>query len=237
MNKIIEMYLKEKKSILIVASEIGWGYKKTRNYLLKNNVKLRKRNTKGLNNHSEETKEKMRISKLGKNNPMYGKCDEKTYNLLKYYREKIFSDEELKKEIYKKASKTRIKNESSKGDLNPMKREDVVRKWIKSNNLKPNKKEKFLFEFLSENFPNNFDLNTKGDFLIIDGKIPDFVDLKNKKIIELFGDYWHRNDTEQDINRRKKIFKNHGFDTLIIWESELTHPKNLLLLIEKYMNS
>lgn len=39
-----------------------------------------------------------------------------------------------------------------------------------------------------------------------------------KKLIELFGDYWHKGEDPQD---RINIFKKFGYDTLVIWESEL----------------
>ena len=50
--------------------------------------------------------------------------------------------------------------------------------------------------------------------------------MARKKLIELFGDYWHskeRTGIEPKEHERKRIehFKQFGFDTLIIWEHEL----------------
>ena len=60
-----------------------------------------------------------------------------------------------------------------------------------------------------------------------DGKIflnrfcPDFINKKSKKIIELYGDYWHnKTDAILRDKRRIKTYKKHGYDTLVIWEHE-----------------
>lgn len=54
---------------------------------------------------------------------------------------------------------------------------------------------------------------------MINGKNPDFTNCNGKKkLIELFGDYWHKGEDPQD---RINIFKKFGYDTLVIWESEL----------------
>lgn len=57
--------------------------------------------------------------------------------------------------------------------------------------------------------------------VIISRLIPDFIAVNGeKKIIEVFGDYWHRNDDPQD---RINLFWNHGYDALVLWESEIKH--------------
>ena len=61
--------------------------------------------------------------------------------------------------------------------------------------------------------------------IIINRLVPDFIAANGeKKIIEVFGDYWHGRgadnwtDTEEG---RKEVFYRLGYDTLIIWEWEL----------------
>ena len=73
-----------------------------------------------------------------------------------------------------------------------------------------------------------------GDFSFwINGKNPDFVNCNGqKKCIEVFGDYWHRNDNPQD---RKDIFKEFGYDTLVIWERELKNYSELKFKIHRFM--
>lgn len=72
--------------------------------------------------------------------------------------------------------------------------------------------------------------------IFIDYKCPDFININGqKKIIEMFGDYWHGEERTgrtkvQEKNQRIKHFAKYGFKTLIVWESEL---KNILQLKEK----
>ena len=59
-----------------------------------------------------------------------------------------------------------------------------------------------------------------GDFdTFIGGKCPDFINVNGqKKLIEVFGNYWHKDD---DPKKRINHFKKYGFDTLIIWEKDI----------------
>ena len=54
---------------------------------------------------------------------------------------------------------------------------------------------------------------------------PDFVNINGQmKIIELFGIHWHEPSEEKE---RMELFKNHGYQTLIIWDFELKNLKHL----------
>jgi len=89
---------------------------------------------------------------------------------------------------------------------------------IKSFKLLPNKKENMLDDLLIEMFPNEFKYVGDGQFIIA-GKCPDFININGKKqVIELYGDYWHRDDDPQE---RIDLFAGYGYKTLIIWEHEL----------------
>lgn len=63
--------------------------------------------------------------------------------------------------------------------------------------------------------------------IIIHGLNPDFIECNGRKqIIEVFGDYWHKERTKNipvyhTEKGRKAIFANYGYKTLIIWEHEL----------------
>ena len=50
-------------------------------------------------------------------------------------------------------------------------------------------------------------------YTFIGGKCPDFIDFKQKKIIEINGDYWHRGD---DPDERINHFAKYGYKTMII---------------------
>jgi very-short-patch-repair endonuclease/endogenous inhibitor of DNA gyrase (YacG/DUF329 family) len=96
--------------------------------------------------------------------------------------------------------------------------------------ISPNNVEKTLIKLFKKLFPGyKFVGNRK---IIINGFIPDFLDKKQKKIIELFGDYWHRNTQIRD-KLRLESYKKEGYKTLVIWEHEL---KDLNRLISKINN-
>jgi len=64
--------------------------------------------------------------------------------------------------------------------------------------------------------------------LWIGSKNPDFVhnNVKNK-VIEIFGDYWHKGENPQE---RVDYFHKYGYDCLVIWEHELEDKE---VLVEK----
>lgn len=85
------------------------------------------------------------------------------------------------------------------------------KKWISQ---KPTK-----IEVIIEKLVVKYGFEYVGDFsLWIDGKNPDFINKKDKKIIEVFGDYWHK---KEDEYIRYKHFKNNGYKILVIWEHEI----------------
>lgn len=97
---------------------------------------------------------------------------------------------------------------------------DYVRKIMLAHHMKPNRAERKLDAILQEVCPGEFALNVRANIMILGRKVPDFVNMNGKKqLIELYGDYWHRNDNPQD---RIDYFKQFGdWETLIIWEHEL----------------
>lgn len=59
--------------------------------------------------------------------------------------------------------------------------------------------------------------------VVIGGFCPDFTDNNgSKKLIEIFGDYWHkRPEVIIRDTKRLETYTKYGFSTLIIWEHEL----------------
>jgi hypothetical protein len=118
---------------------------------------------------------------------------------------------------------------------NPEYKDRVARASVIGANLKPNKKEMELGTIIELACPKQYKYTGAGDF-VIGGKIPDFVNINGKKkAIELFGDYWHRNDNPQD---RIDIFAQYGYQCLVIWERELK-AKTIEELVEiiRYFNT
>jgi very-short-patch-repair endonuclease len=91
-----------------------------------------------------------------------------------------------------------------------------------------NNKEQILNSLICK----NFEYVGNGKFWI-ERFNPDFIDIKNKKIVELYGDYWHKLSGYKERDKRRLIvYKNNGYKTLVIWEHEL---KNLDILNKKIL--
>jgi len=166
---------------------------------------------------SEETKFKLHISNLGKSSPNKGK------KLSSIYR-KIMHQNAINQ-----WKDNNYREKRSKDTRELWKNPDYVAKQMKSRGASPNKLEKYFEKYLNNLYPNEWKYVGDGQ-LIINGKCPDFVNINGqKKLIEVWGDYWHR---EQDPENRKKIFRKFGYDTLVLWEKEF---KNMNKIENKLM--
>ena len=93
-------------------------------------------------------------------------------------------------------------------------------KWGK----RPNKTESYLNKILQDSFPNEWKYVGDGQ-VWIDGKNPDFININgSKKIIELDGEYWHK---DKNSKERIKLFKKFGYETLVITDKELKNGQYL----------
>ena len=69
--------------------------------------------------------------------------------------------------------------------------------------------------------------------LWVDKFNPDFVVPKTKKVIDIFGDYWHKGENPKI---RIRAFKKFGYNLLIIWEGEINRfPEKVKLKVRKFM--
>jgi len=92
---------------------------------------------------------------------------------------------------------------------------------------KPNKLEIGFQTFLDKQFPGEWKYVGDGQIWIA-GKCPDFWNMNGRKaVIELFGTYWHKPEDEEI---RKAHFGKYGYETIIVWDHELS---NKTLLLEK----
>lgn len=109
---------------------------------------------------------------------------------------------------------------------------EYVEKIRKAWDLKPTKPEKFIINFLDIHFPNEW--KYVGDFQVwFGGKNPDFLNVNGKKkIIEFFGEFWHKKGDEED---RIEHFKQYGFDTLVLWQEDLSDESFLVSKIKNFM--
>lgn len=103
--------------------------------------------------------------------------------------------------------------------------------------VKPNVSERKLAQLLQDySLPYKF----VGDGTVILGTYsPDFLNINGKKkVIELFGDYWH---SEKKVRKwhegelgRIMAYKALGFDCLVVWEHELKNPEVLISKIKAW---
>jgi len=179
---------------------------------------------------SKETRQRMKDShndyQSGEGHPMWGKkhSKETRMKLSESHKGNVLS-EENKKNI-SKANKKMWANLS----------EEKKDEWIKNNRASqrcsPTKPEKQIFKLLNRLYPNEWKFVGDGE-VIIAGKNPDFININGqKKIVECWGNYWHRGENPQD---RINVFKPYGFDTLVIWESELKDTKLVAERIQDFM--
>ena len=62
-------------------------------------------------------------------------------------------------------------------------------------------------------------------WFVLGGKIPDFVAVDGqKKLVELFGEAYHTSDEELE---RVVYFARFGWQTLVVWASELRLPETV----------
>lgn len=109
-------------------------------------------------------------------------------------------------------------NRAKAGVTNALNWEDpeFMRRVRAAQGAQPNKKEMMLLAILEGLQPGVWRYVGDGQ-LAIGRRNPDFWD-GDKKVIELYGDYWHEGEDEDE---RIKYFKERGFDTLIVWESKM----------------
>lgn len=203
--------------------------------------------SKANSNPSEETRKKMSNAQKGRTKEEYEYIQRKSDLITGRTKENydyLKKSSEKRKILCKNPTPAMIKGYKKQGDKlrgrkrpfmigdkNPMKREEVLQKALKSLKVKPNKMEKELNNIIQYILPNEYKTNVKANVLTLSGKIPDFVNVNGKKkLIEFNGDYWH---TEEETEKRVELFKSLGWETLIIWEHEL---KDKNLVINKILN-
>jgi len=171
---------------------------------------------------SEETRRKISESLMGHVGYNLGKkfSEEHKRKISEAHKGKQVSEE----------TRRRISIAVTKMWTDPEYRDMMVKKIVAGSIKKPNRPEQFLIDLFEEHgLP--FKYVGAGDF-ILGGKNPDFLNYNGRKqIIELYGDYWHAGDAPQE---RIDFFRGFGFDTLVIWEHELSDPGAVLGRVESF---
>lgn len=202
---------------------------KTDNYSCRKCGKTKEKNGKRVSIYRIKSKEKFPELEYDKDNGMVlcSSCFMKTYRSGK---NNPFYGKRHTQEFLNKKKSMELKRWK-----NPKYRKKQLQSILSGSNKSPNKLETKLLIILNKLYPNEWKFVGNGK-VIIAGKCPDFINVNGqKKIIELFGDYWHKN---KDPENRKKTFKPFGYDTLVIWEKELKHNMDLTeFKIHKFMRA
>jgi len=158
----------------------------------------------------------------------------------------------MREEYWDKPSYKKCKSRTTKKLWqDPEYAKNVMQKSIKGSMTKrPNRPEKQIIEILKSLESNIKYVGDGTHWILNTGKNPDFVNEETKKIIEVYGCYWHcckkhfpnvedrdsiiekqhRKD-QQRINKFKKL----GYSVLIVWEHELKCYKKIILRIKKFI--
>ena len=70
-----------------------------------------------------------------------------------------------------------------------------------------------------------------GQFILM-GKAPDFVHVRDRKIIEFYGERWHEPEEEGE---RIQLFARSDYQVLVIWQKEIA-PKKRKSLYKKLLD-
>jgi len=171
--------------------------------------------------HTEETRERIRQSRIGKPTTAGRRASIETRLRISDGRKGISAKSETRSATYKALW------------ANPDWAARRVRKIAEGGHRTPNKAELALRDVLHTFWPGDWHYVGDGSFLI--GRLnPDFVNVNGKKqVIELFGEYWHKQKEEA---RRIKIFAGYGFDTLVVWQTELADLVALQAKLEEFVH-
>lgn len=95
------------------------------------------------------------------------------------------------------------------------------------------KPEKIMQSLLDSLFPGQW-LFTGDGKIVIDGLVPDFMNINGRKqLIEVFGDYWHRNENPE---KRIDHFRGFGYSAIVFWEKELKDKELQASTVERLRN-
>ena len=199
----------------------NWGFQKGNKgckYWLgkKRSDKTRKNMSEAHKGKKQTEESNIKRSENAKQNPNYGMKRKK-------------HTQETKNKISKnsKSGRPDVKEKYKKSMQKYWNDPEFWKKVLSTNS--PNEEEKQLNQILSKILLDEYEFVGNGK-LKIGRKIPDFVNKDNNKLIELYGNYYHKSQNPQD---RINYFKPFGYDTLVIWTSEL---RNITQLKNKILN-
>lgn len=114
---------------------------------------------------------------------------------------------------------------------------EFIKKQLKARHQCPNKQEILLQDILEEVCLGEFAYNGGCELgIMINRKIPDFVNINGKKkVVEFFGEYWHNKPYKESESTVKRKYKEMGFDCLVVWGKELADVKKLKEKLQNFV--
>lgn len=136
------------------------------------------------------------------------------------YRQRVVANHAHGKPWLNKSIPLETREKISRSKIELWKTTEFQEIMRRTRNLKPNIFEKSF----QEEFPQ---LKYTGNFTFFVGsKNPDFILVDTNKCVDVFGDYWHRDDNP---NERIEYFKKRTYDLLIVWQSEWKKDKEVII--------
>ena len=186
---------------------------------------------------AEELKKKYQKGQKGKHsgilNGMYGrKRSERVKNAVrKANKGRAAWNKNLTKETDVRVKKYADRLKIVKGNMNLWLDSEVVSKILAGRGKSPNHLERLFIKLT----PDCVRFVGDGSWWrkLLNGKYknPDFKVTGQNKVIELFGDYWHRNDSPQELI---DLYNQIGIACLVFWEHELYDQSELV--VNKVLN-
>ena len=159
-----------------------------------------------------------------------------TFYVPKCFDKRKFCSMDCWRKVAEFSEESKLKMSKSQLEIlkDPQKKKEYLHRILDNIHIRPNKVETLLLKLLTQHFPNEWVYS--GDYTVeIERKSPDFFNIhpQKKKIIEVFGDYWHRGENPQD---KINFYNKWDFDCLVIWESELTNMEEIIKKIEAFQH-
>ena len=98
----------------------------------------------------------------------------------------------------------------------PELRDKMQREMAAGRRIHPNSKEDFLLDKVETIAPGEWRFND--GWFILAGKVPDLVNERRRQLMEVFGNYWHEAEEEEE---RVTLFGRLGWKCLVIWDGGL----------------
>ena len=229
----MQKYTEEKLSTLEMGNLCKINAETIRTWLGKCNIKKR--------TNSEAAKERHKKNPeaiKGKYNGMWGKHHtEKTKKAISWLGRK--HTEKTKRKMsenspwWGRKHTEKVKKQISKANKGKVLSEKHKKILRNSLNKRPTKPEKTFDEMTSKIV--HYVGNRAWWRKLPNGKYknPDFKVTGQNKVIEIYGDYWHRNDDPQEL---VDLYKQAGLDCLIIWEHEVyKQPSQVQMKVREFI--